>query len=142
VNVAGGPLQVEDFTFEFKLSTGMIMEGIVQFGEIPGAGLLGDYDTDADVDGADFLLWQRTLGSTVATGSGADGSGNGLVDAEDLVIWKTHFGDTAGTAVAVISSHATSVPEPGALGMAFFGAMAIAARRAFARRLRALPCLR
>jgi hypothetical protein len=140
VNVADGPLHVEDFTFEFKLSTGTIMEGIVQFGEIPGAGLLGDYDADADVDGADFLLWQRSLGSSVAVGSGADGSGNGLVDAEDLAIWKTHFGGTAGTAAAVLSSHSTSVPEPGALSMAFFGA--IAARRAFARRPRALPCLR
>ncbi|MBA3482676.1 MAG: hypothetical protein H0T51_12755 [Pirellulales bacterium] len=142
VNTAGGPLDVEDFTFEFKLSTGTIMEGIVQFGEIPGVGVLGDFDEDEDVDGADFLLWQRTLGTTVAEGSGADGSDNGVVDAADLAIWQTHFGETAGTAAAVLFSHAMGVPEPGALSMAFFGAVSIAAHRAFARKLRATPRVR
>jgi hypothetical protein len=140
VNIAGGPLELDHFTFEFKLSTGTIMEGIVQFGEIPGAGLLGDYDEDADVDGADFLLWQRTLSATVSEGSGADGNSNGVIDAEDLAIWETHFGETA--AAAVLSSHATSVPEPGSLSMAFFGAVSIAAHRAFARKLRAAPRVR
>jgi hypothetical protein len=142
VNAAGGPLHLQDFTFEFKLSTGTIMEGIVQFGEIPAVGVQGDFDEDDDVDGADFLLWQRTLGSTVATGSGADGSGNGVVGAEDLAIWKTHFGETSATAAAVHSSHATGVPEPGTSSMAFFGAAAMAARLAFARKLRVTPCVR
>ena len=142
VNVAGDPLELEHFTFEFKLSTGTIMEGIVQFGEVPGAALPGDYDEDADVDGADLLLWQRTLGSVVPANLGADGSGNGVVDAADLAIWKTHFGDTAGTAAAVLSSHAMGVPEPGALSMTFFGAVSMAARLAFARKLRATPCVR
>jgi hypothetical protein len=114
----------------------------VQFGEIPGAGVLGDYDEDDDVDGADFLLWQRTLGAAVAEGSGADGSGNGVVGPEDLAIWRSHFGETAGTAAAVISSHATGVPEPGASSMAFFGAVSMAAHLAFARKLRATPRVR
>jgi hypothetical protein len=53
----------------------------------------GDYDVDGDVDGGDFLNWQRQLGSTVPTGTGADGSDNGMVDAADLQVWKEAFGD-------------------------------------------------
>jgi hypothetical protein len=54
--------------------------------------LTGDYDDDFDVDGADFLLWQRGVGAGVLQGSGADGNGDGLIDARDLTEWRTRFG--------------------------------------------------
>ncbi len=57
----------------------------------------GDFDDDGDVDGADFLDWQRQFGSTVTAFSGADGNGNGMVDAADYVIWRKNFSD-GGTA--------------------------------------------
>ena len=60
----------------------------------PMAASRGDYDDDGDADGADFLLWQRQLGTLVETaGSGADGDGNGSVGAGDLEIWKQKFGE-------------------------------------------------
>jgi hypothetical protein len=62
--------------------------------------LPGDYDENGLTDGADFLKWQRTLGSS--TDLSADGNGNGLVDAGDLATWKS--------AVSA-SSNATTVPE-------------------------------
>jgi hypothetical protein len=49
---------------------------------------LADYDLDGDVDGGDFLVWQRTLGSPGAPGTGADGNRNGTVDAGDLAAWR------------------------------------------------------
>jgi glucose/arabinose dehydrogenase len=49
-----------------------------------------DTDFDDDVDGRDFLAWQRTLGST--TELLADASGNGVVDAADLAAWSAAFG--------------------------------------------------
>ncbi len=78
-------------------------------GGTPGTGpntspeLPGDYDSDGDVDGNDFLVWQRTLGATGAAFSGADGSGNGVVDAADLTVWRDGFGSTAGAAAAVVA---------------------------------------
>jgi hypothetical protein len=66
----------------------------------PGTGPVakpGDFDLDGDVDGADFLVWQR------------GGSPNPL-SAADLAIWKGGFGSAEAVAGAV--------PEPGTLGLA------------------------
>ena len=57
--------------------------------------LRGDYDGDSDVDGADLLAWQQTLGLAVAPFSGADGDGSGVIDASDLGVWKQRYGADA-----------------------------------------------
>jgi hypothetical protein len=59
-------------------------------GSVPPASL-GDYDRDADVDGGDFLVWQRRLGDVIPEGTSADGSQNGVIDAGDLSIWAAQF---------------------------------------------------
>jgi hypothetical protein len=71
-----------------------------------------DFDGDGDVDGADFLTWQRGLGGP---GDLADGDANddGNVTAADLEIWKQQFGPGAPTAPAV-----GAVPEPATLALA------------------------
>ncbi len=73
----------------------------------------GDYDFDSDVDGDDFLVWQKTFGSTINLG--ADGNNNGIVDAADLAIWEAEFGTTPAIAAA------TGIPEPATLGLVVLG---------------------
>jgi hypothetical protein len=69
-------------------------------------GIAGDYNSDGTADGADFLLWQQTLGS--ATNLAADGSRNGVVDSDDLDIWKTVVQSALNAEVRL----AFNAPEP------------------------------
>ena len=67
-------------------------------------GIPGDFDNDGDVDGADFLQWQREDGS-----------------AESFALWQSNYGSPAQSLTA-----ASAVPEPssllcaGVLGMGIF----------------------
>lgn len=84
-----------------------------------------DFDDDGDVDGADFLRWQRGLGSG-STNSTGDANGSGTVDADDLAIWRGQFRPPAAAA-------ATAVPEPGGwllMALATWGATAGLSSRA------------
>jgi hypothetical protein len=72
----------------------------------PSEGLAGDFDENGQVDGHDFLLWQRNH----SVGSLAD--------------WKAHFGE------AQLSPVASVVPEPGAILLAISACtLMIAGRR-------------
>lgn len=91
-----------------------------------------DYNDDGDIDGADFLLWQRQFGTSVTAFSGADGNGNGVVDAPDLALWKTGFGSA--TATGQIA--ATAVPEPGSILLGGLTGLLLIGRFALKRRSR------
>lgn len=74
-------------------------------------GIPGDFDDDDDVDGRDFLIWQR------------GGSTNGPLNAGDLSDWQTNFG--AGDPLASV----TAVPEPGSLALVAVAMLPLFGRR-------------
>jgi hypothetical protein len=90
------------------------------------AGLAGDFDADGDVDGGDFLQWQRELGATGAYPP-ADGSLSGNVDAADLEVWGSQFGEVV--ELPADAANAGSVPEPGGLALAAILTATCALRR-------------
>ena len=56
-----------------------------------------DFDRDNDVDGHDFLRWQRGLGIAAgAVKSNGDANGDHGVNAADLAIWRQEFGTATG----------------------------------------------
>jgi hypothetical protein len=59
------------------------------------AGVPGDFDHDGDVDGTDFLFWQR-------------GDSPNPNSSTDLALWRTNFGAGASAATSA------AVPEPAA----------------------------
>jgi hypothetical protein len=80
----------------------------------------GDYTRDGYVDGADFLLWQRKLGSAAApAGSGADGNANGVVDSGDLNLWKNNVGGLTVAASMSATAAASTANAFQAADMAF-----------------------
>ena len=80
-----------------------------------GPALLGDYNLNHSVDAADYVLWRKTNGTSVAQPySGADGDGNSAVNSNDYTVWRSHFGNTspgAGSAAQELSD------EPAAFGV-------------------------
>jgi hypothetical protein len=76
--------------------------------EPPAVETSADFDRDGDVDGGDFLTWQRGLGLTTGAES-VDGDANGdlAVDALDLDVWKSGFGSEGSrhTPYAVAALH-------------------------------------
>jgi hypothetical protein len=71
---------------------------------------LGDADFNGDnqVDGADYLIWQRNLGSAGELAQG-DADGDGWVTAADLGYWRRQFGQ---------DPPLRAVPEPAAIVLA------------------------
>jgi T5SS/PEP-CTERM-associated repeat protein len=82
-----------------------------------------DFDNDDDVDGADFLIWQRNLG-TGTTNLQGDANGDSAVNAADLTIWKGDFGQGTPAAAAV-----GAIPEPSSVLLIGVGLVALAIRR-------------
>jgi hypothetical protein len=77
-----------------------------------------DFDSDGDVDGADFLAWQRGRGATSgATRAMGNADGDADVDAADLAIWRQQFGESGAGPIGI-----GAIPEPSAITIA--GAMA------------------
>lgn len=72
---------------------------VVEF-DLSFANQPGDFDLDGDVDGRDFIIWQR-------------GDSPNPLDADDLADWQTNFGS------GLITAN-TSVPEP-SLSTMFLG---------------------
>ncbi len=76
----------------------------------------GDFDSDGDVDGEDFLRLQRGLGLTDgAYPNDGDANADNAVDSLDLGIWQNDFGSPLLEAFGggPLSGTSTGVPEPG-----------------------------
>ena len=74
------------------------------------SGLDGDFDGDGDVDGADFLAWQR-------------GEASGGATTANLTLWESNFGTSANAAAA------NAVPEPTAALLLSFASVLWCMRR-------------
>ena len=101
-----------DLSFSYAAPDGATLQGgFVKF-ITGGGGNDADFDNDSDVDGNDFLIWQRGVGvgNNNATG---DANGSGTVDGSDLTVWRSQFGP-ASTATAA------AIPEPGSLALLVF----------------------
>jgi hypothetical protein len=84
-----------------------------------------DFDNDGDVDGADFLTWQRGVGVGTTNAQG-DANGDSIVNGADLTVWRNDFGPASVPA-------AGAVPEPGGAALLLIAAAGLAASRTATR---------
>lgn len=123
-NVTGGILPAGDYRLTF-LGNGLIGNGravdaantataagsnfVTTFTQPEVSILAADFDADTDVDGFDFLAWQRGFGLPSGAAK-ADGDANGDfdVDSGDLAIWAGEFGE-ASIIVASVASSSSAV---------------------------------
>ena len=77
--------------------------------------IAGDFDSDGDVDGDDFLAWRNgfpiSAGATLLDG---DADADGDVDGDDFLMWQNSF--PYPTAIS-------SVPEPNSLVLLALGGL-------------------
>lgn len=93
-----------------------------------------DFDADGDVDGRDFLTWQRNVG----VGSGAspaqgDANGDDAVGSSDFATWRSQFGNS-------LPAGSAAIPEPAALALNLAGLLVAAGFRGV-RRSRQCLCM-
>lgn len=108
-------------------STGAMAYKSLTFEVGPIEELPADADGDNDVDGFDFLTWQRTVGSQ--TQLAADSNRDGVVNGTDLSLWQQEFG----SALVGQSAAGSGVPEPTCAGLAFVASLNGALRRRLRR---------
>lgn len=97
-----GDLLNNSTTFEFETL-------VYTFAENPNPGTPGDFNGDGNVDGRDFLAWQR-------------GESPSSLSAEDLQDWQNNYG---GGALAAV----TAVPEPSSMILSVAGLIIAGALR-------------
>lgn len=83
---------------------------IVYHAAYPAERVPGDFDGDGDVDGRDFLAWQRGE------------STRGPLDAQDLADWQVNYNSGSLTTI-------TAVPEPAATLLVMLGTLGLLLRR-------------
>jgi autotransporter-associated beta strand protein len=79
-----------------------------------------DFDDDDDIDGNDFLIWQRGQGVGTTNAQG-DANDDDVVDGDDLAIWEDQFGSA--------TANVGAVPEPSAAILMVAAAVGAAAVR-------------
>jgi hypothetical protein len=117
-----------NLTFNLSLSTNDAGAGYsfdLLFGNstVVEPGLAADFDADGDVDGNDFLAWQRGLGAGTTVAQG-DADGDGMVDADDLAIWTSEFGMVDAGNLATFAA-----PEPSGAVLLALAFLAVGRRR-------------
>ena len=100
------PTRFDQRGFPFvRVVGGRIDMGAVEVQSTPN---FADFDGDFDIDGADFLAWQRGFGASAPNANKSDGDADNDqdVDGEDLSVWQRQFGQPTSLLAAVSETQA------------------------------------
>jgi hypothetical protein len=80
----------------------------------PPTGLLGDYNNNGKVDGADYVVWRNVQGTTTILPNDPHG---GTIGANQYNTWRANFGAMAGSGSIQTLPSENPVPEPNCLAL-------------------------
>ena len=125
----GQPIDWLEFTFFNTITLDSLETDLyIRSIEITGdATATADFDDDNDVDGSDFLTWQRGVRTAGGMRGIGDADADGDVDGADLTVWKQQFGQPAAEGAAA------AIPEPSTLA-AVVGAAVVGSATTLLRR--------
>jgi hypothetical protein len=90
----------------------------------------GEFNDDGIADTSDYVVWRRTMGTSVARGVAADGDGDGTITLAEYNVWRAKCGTnySPGSGAAI---EPAAIPEPatGVLALAILLAMLAVRRR-------------
>ena len=108
------PFTQSDSGVDIELKYNALPNGGDVLISVTPAGLAGDFDGDNDVDGADFLAWQRGFPS--------------LFMSADLMEWRNHYGGVAAS-FTHLGGSSSIVPEPASIILLFVSQLFLGATR-------------
>jgi hypothetical protein len=122
-NLYNTSVDAQDLVFEYHINgqaATVLYQAAVSY--VTSSGATADFDSDGDVDGADFLTWQRNVGNNSGTAqkSQGDATMDGNVTAADLTVWRQQFGPAATAA-------AQPIPEPAGAILSAVGLLSVGA---------------
>lgn len=98
---------------------------------------VGDSNSDGNVDGSDFLSWQREFGQALGPSATADENDDGVIDAADLNIWAEVYARPLPTPEILAAAYPGStllIPEPTSGCLFLFGLVGMMQARSAQRR--------
>ena len=93
----------------------------------------GDFNRSGEVDAADYILWQKTMGQSVNMGTAADGNLNGTIDVDDYRVWSANYGATYDVGAGSSNDSVGTVPEADGRLMVVLAIVIAAAERRLCR---------
>lgn len=109
---AGDPTVIAPSFDQRGFAFSRIVGGRIDMGAFEAGAVSANFDGDEDVDGHDFLRWQRGVGTEAPDALNFDGDADldRDIDGADLAVWRSQYG--AGGASVVSSEAAAAVTSP------------------------------
>jgi hypothetical protein len=111
---------------EWRLNLASHMRFVIEADAIE---LPGDYNDDGEVDAADYIVWRKNVGTTIAL---ANDAVRGTIGPTHYDQWQVNFGNaaiSASTSSASISYGSATVPEPSIMALIFAAVLSALVRR-------------
>ena len=138
--LAAGSFTGDFTTFELPMLTaGMVWDINKTATTYSLSVVAADFNRNGVVDAADYAVWRRNRGTTVASSyASGDATGDRMVTDADLAIWRANFGNIRGNTSGAGSGGlaGSPVPEPSTSWIVFLLSTPFAANRRLSSRFR------